>query len=342
MRRLIAATHTSLAVLVVLTLAGVGISAGASTARAQPDARKRQAAAEAYDRGTAAYLDASYGEAAQWFETANRMAPAAPALMQAIRSHQRAENFARAATLALRLGEQYGADAAAGEYSKNVLADLAGQFTRVDVSCDQECKLDLDGKLQEFHSFFLEPGHEHQLVATFETGSRSESIAGQAGETRAIQFEAPPPPPTPPPGETTTETTATTAVDVKHKPLRPVITIIGAALTGALLAATIVSGIDTNAGVNDYKKAVADYNACHSNCTAKDNLAHKLYSDGHGKEIRTNMLIGATAVVGVTTAVFALFLTDWSGKKKPARLETAALRIAPLYGGAMGVLEGSF
>ncbi|HEY2735655.1 MAG TPA: hypothetical protein VGI70_16775, partial [Polyangiales bacterium] len=67
------------------------------------DARQRQAAAEAYDRGTAAYLEGSYEEAGKWFETANRMAPAAPALMQAIRAHEHYDNKARAATLALEL-----------------------------------------------------------------------------------------------------------------------------------------------------------------------------------------------------------------------------------------------
>ncbi|HEX7478346.1 MAG TPA: hypothetical protein VF331_11105 [Polyangiales bacterium] len=334
MRRLIAATLLSLAV-----------TALASDAQAQ-DARKRQAAAEAYDRGTAAYLDGSYGEAAQWFETADRMAPAAPALMQAIRSHQRAENFARAATLALRLSETYGSDAAAAEYAKNVLGDLSGQFARIDVTCDQECKLDLDGKLQEFHSFFLEPGAPHTLVASFETGSMTEEIRGQAGETHAVQFEAPPAPVAPPASvEGGSEATAggQAAVEPKHKPLRPVITIIAVALTGALLAATVVSGIDANSGVKGWKKAVNDYNVCHGNCDALFNKADQLLKDGQSKQTRTNVLIGATAVVGVTTAVFAIFLTDWSGKpKKSAGSQGASLRIAPLYGGGMGVLEGRF
>lgn len=102
-----------LATAIVVTLAAAFVLHTPALAQ---DARQRQAAAEAYDRGTAAYLDGEFTEAAQWFETANRMAPAAPALMQAIRSHQRAgepDNFTRAATLALRLSQEYAEDPAA-------------------------------------------------------------------------------------------------------------------------------------------------------------------------------------------------------------------------------------
>jgi hypothetical protein len=54
------------------------------------DARQRQAAAEAYDQGTSAYLSGDYVKAAEWFETANRLASAAPALIQSARSLQQA------------------------------------------------------------------------------------------------------------------------------------------------------------------------------------------------------------------------------------------------------------
>ena len=172
----------------------LSLTALASQVSAQ-DARQRQAAAEAYDRGTAAYLEGAYAEAGQWFETAHRMAPAAPALMQAIRAHEHNDNHARAATLALELSRAYREDKAASDFAAGVLGKHASTLIRVDVTCDEDCKLDLDGKLQEFLSFFVVPGAAHQLTATFETGSKAASVEGVAGDTRSIEFEAPPPPP---------------------------------------------------------------------------------------------------------------------------------------------------
>jgi outer membrane protein assembly factor BamD (BamD/ComL family) len=71
----------------IAVLVAAASLAAVPSARAQ-DARQRQAAAEAYDQGTAAYLAGDYEKAAEWFETANRLAPAAPALIQAARSAQ--------------------------------------------------------------------------------------------------------------------------------------------------------------------------------------------------------------------------------------------------------------
>jgi hypothetical protein len=324
----------------------------APTPAAAQDARKRQAAAEAYDRGTAAYLDGDYAEAAQWFETANRLAPAAPALMQAVRANQRAERFARAATLALRLKQDYADVPQASDYADGVLNDLSAQFVRVDVTCDVDCKLDLDGKLQEFRSFFLEPGSKHTVVATFETGSRTEEVSGEAGSTQSVNFVAPPPPPNQPdkpevdrdPGDGTEPMKD----EDERKPLAPLYTYIGAGVTGALLIGTIVSGVSASAGVSDYEAAAKKATACvpadSAKCKPLYDDAKKLLSDGESKETLTNILIAATAVVGVGTGVIALFLTDWSGEPDDgaATEGDASLRVVPTIGGAYGVIEGRF
>jgi hypothetical protein len=319
-----------------------------STASAQ-DARKRQAAAEAYDRGTAAYLDGSYAEAAQWFETANRLAPAAPALMQAVRANQRAEQFSRAATLALRLQQDYGSEPQAAAYATSVLEDLSSQFARVDVTCDQECKLDLDGKLQEFHAFFLEPGSRHTLIASFETGSQTQEVQGEAGTTQTVEFIAPPPPPETPEVEDPEQRTETDPQrdEDEKKPLPPLYTYIGAGLTGALLVGTILSGLDANGGVGDYEAAAKAATGCgartKASCADEYSKADKLLADGESAETRTNILIAATAIVGVGTGVIALFMTDWSGGDDgDADDEGASLRITPTLGGAYGMLEGRF
>jgi hypothetical protein len=65
-----------------------------------------------------------------------------------------------------------------------------------------------------------------------------------------------------------------------------------------LAGVTVWSGIDTN-------KARTNFNA-HPTQAGLD--------AGQGKQTRTNVLLGATAVVGVATAVVGLFATDWHGK----------------------------
>jgi hypothetical protein len=313
-----------------------------STASAQ-DARQRQAAAEAYDRGTAAYLEGAYAEAGQWFETAHRMAPAAPALMQAIRAHEHNDNHARAATLALELSRAYRDDKAASEFAAGVLSKNASALLRVEVTCDEDCKLDLDGKLQEFLSFFVGPSSSHALTATFETGSKTASLEGAAGETRSIAFEAPPPAPA---AALSTEHGAPSGATTEssHRPLSPLYTWIGVGVTGALGIATIISGIDANSGVQGYNDAAAASSACMmmpgADCTELQSKAETLLNEGQSKEARTNVLIGVTAFAAVGTGVIALFLTDWSGTS--TEHAATSFGLSPLPGGVMSVVKGEF
>jgi hypothetical protein len=314
------------------------------TASAQ-DARQRQAAAEAYDRGTAAYLEGSYGEAAQWFETANRMAPAAPALMQAIRAHEHAENHTQAGTLALELQNTYATESQATDYAKSVLTATAPKLLLIQVTCDEDCKLDVDGKLQEYLAFFDSPGRAHVLTATFETGSKTTKVQGDAGQTREVRFEAPPPPPTPP---IDFSADATQSKDGSAgRPLPPLITWIGIGVTGAVLAATIVSAVDMNHGVPEYERAAGQTAMCtpmdSGNCMALARKANELLDAGQSRELRTNILIGATALAAVSTGVIALFLTDWSSRETaPTNTETLGLRVEPRPGGLSTTLEGRF
>lgn len=311
------------------------------------DVRQRQAAAEAYDRGTAAYLEGSYAEAAQWFETAHRMAPAAPALMQAIRAHEHAHNDTRAATLALELSRAYSEQSSATDYAKTVLENTSPKLLLVRVSCNEDCKLDVDGKLQEFLAFFEEPGVPHTLTATFETGSKSTKVQGEAGEAREVSFEAPPPPPAAPIGATSPETGGAQGSDSGRKPLPPLYTFIGIGVTSAILAGTIVSAVDMYAGVPEYEEASTALQDCNmdpgADCSDEFDRAHALLDEGEQRELRTNILIGATAAAAVGTGVIALFLTDWSSDK-PSTEDDASLglRIEPRPGGLATTLTGRF
>jgi hypothetical protein len=288
--------------------AAVGtLALAANGARAQEvSARDRRAAAEAFDRGTAAFIADDFDRAAHWFETAHRLAPASAALVQATRSHERAGNALRAATLGLRLQALYPDDETATRTAQRVLRRADG-FFRVDVECDG-CSVQLDGALMEHPSFFLEPGSEHEVVAAFETGDRSETVSGEAGESRTLTFEAPPPPePDAVAGGTTGTGTATgagTGTTAGTEPAAepggggvPVWVTIGALVITAGLGGTLIwSGVDTLDGVPAYEA----------------NPTMEALADGQAREERTNWLIAGTAVAGAATLILAI-LTDWGG-----------------------------
>jgi tetratricopeptide (TPR) repeat protein len=339
---------SSLCSVVVLLLCASGVAA-------QSDARERQAAAEAYDQGTTAYLAGDYEKAAQWFETANRMSPAAPALIQAARAHKEAGHTARAATLALNLLQNYPDDATANEFAQGMLSSLADGLVRVDVSCDG-CTLDVDGTLQETQSFFVDPGSAHTVTAGFETGERTTEVAGVGGETKELRFDAPPPPPdtgTEPP-EIIDPPPRRVDTDDDRPPLPPIVTFIGIGVTGALLAASIVSFANMESGVPEYEEAAMEYNTClareddPNDCDPLYEDAKDLLDEGESKEALTTGLFIGTGVAAVATTIIAFALTDWEGDDDEGSSAEESLTLAPTLvmqptrGSALLAVEGRF
>lgn len=314
-----------------------------SAAYAQTEARKREAAAQAYDQGTTAYVAQDYEKAAEWFETANRMSPAAPALIQAARAHQQAGHLARAATLGLALVQTYPDEANAAQFGEGLLNDLSPKLVRVDVDCG-DCTLDVDGTLQENHSFFVDPDTEHAVTASFETGERRETVSGSAGESKSLSFEAPEGTAgeiTPPP---------ITGEGSDAKPLSPVFTYVGIGLTAALLVGSIASTLDVYSGAEEYETAADEWREKCDEMKSGADVCDPLLDDatdkleaGKGKETRTTVLWIATGAVAAATTIVAVALTDWSGD---ASEETAAQRLRLSFGAtdksAALTLKGTF
>jgi tetratricopeptide (TPR) repeat protein len=326
-------------------------------AEGEPGTRERQAAAEAYDKGSTAYLAGDYTTAAQWFETAHRMAPNSAALLQATRAYEHAEHLPRAATLALQIVQQYSEDAEAVAYAQGLLEELAPRLVRIDVSCEG-CRLELEGKLIEQSSFFIEPGKKQRLVAEFDTGRRVGNVHGDAGTARHIELAAPaegaPPPPVvdlgpeepepknePPPPEDQPEDRPRKKVDAGGKPFGPLVTWIGVGITGVALGLSVVSTIDMYGGVGDYENAAKAAKECTVDCAVPQEKAQGLLEDGQATESRTTILWIATGGAAAVTGVIALFLTDWSGGGDG---DAAGLRldVRPLADGATGTLSGRF
>lgn len=318
--------------LLVLLVAAwpTNVSAQAS----EPTAADRQAAGQAYDRATAAYLARDYARAATLFETAYRLAPASASLLQAVRAHERAGNGLRAATLALRLQAFYGSDAAATRQAETTLAATSAQFVRIDVTCSGTCTLELDGVLQEHSSFFAAPAADHTVRATFDTGPTERTVNGAAGATEAISFEAPPRVvaeagggetggESDPGGEGTGAQTGTSSGGGGLSPIAFVIAVGATAVAGGVLT---WSGIDTLDGVPAYR----------------DMPTAERLRDGQSRELRTNILIGVTGALALTSLILAI-VTDWDGEPERAGESTSpqvSLFVSPDAG--MLTLGGRF
>ncbi len=294
-------------------------------AGAQPSADDKAAAAEAFDRGTAKWLGKDYAQAAGYFETAHRLAPAAAALVQAVRSHERAGNDLRAATLALQLAGTYPDDALARKTARAVLASREKKYARIDVKCE-DCTIELDGKLVDHPSFFVEPARTVSLEAGFATGSVQRDVEGRAGETLEVSFEAPPkkeaPPPPPDPAGAGAATGAQPAV------AEPAVPWVVPAVLGGLTV--VAGGVLTWSGLDTLDERDA-YEAAPTRAR---------FEHGRDLELRTNVLIAATAVLGAATLTTTFFALPRAEPSRDGAALDATLSVGP--GVAATSIRGSF
>jgi hypothetical protein len=302
----------------------VSAEAESTPARATTSVEDRAKAAEAYDQATSAYLSEHYELAAHWFERAYRIVPTSAALLQAVRAHTKAGNSIRAANLALELRDQYPGDERAKQVADAVVARVAAASVRVDASCEKECTLEVDGALVRHPSFFVTPDVEHTIKAAYDEGETSMSVQGEPGSTKRVTLMAPVAPPPPP------------------IPRWAFFSSLGA--TVALGAVTVWSGVNANRGVNDYEAAVRTANSPGINNGASPTPAEQaasLLEEGKQKERRTNILIGVTAGMAVSTAVLGIF-TNWKDESRERSAKRIEAAVGVAHNGGALTLKGRF
>ena len=265
-------------------------------------------AANAFSRAQKAELSGDFASAAELFEIADGLAPAPEALRSALRARKSAGQLEAAAVHAEELVSRYPNDARSVELAKATLDEAAKKLMRFEVACRPTvCTLLVDGEAasadaKEAHVLFLAPG-KHEVRAAFgRNRTDPQNAEGAAGERGSLAFDAPPEPPEQP---LDAEGTAGTMGDTgsgdhgvsPHRGVSPWFVVGGAIATVGLGAATVWSGLDVLS----------------ANDTYKTHQTTDGYNDGRSRELRTNVLIGATSVVGAATVVVALF-TNWKGK----------------------------
>jgi hypothetical protein len=353
-------------VLGVALALGASIGVGEGPAWAGPDPSKLKAAAESFEAGARAFKDKKYQEAAAHFEAADSAVPGAKALRLAIRARDEAGQSSRAATLAALALDRYADDSETRDLANEVIGKYGKALYKVEISCASPCLLAVGthivhGEAATRRVIYVEPGSA-PIGASFigNLTAPEQTVKAVAGGSTSVRFApakdaggpAPGPgPDNPPTGEGGASTTGTGgAAGTGGAPatsgaggdtsaggdsgggtetppadddwrITPVPFFIGLAVTAGLGGATIWSGVDTlnNPGTDAVRAACAGQS---TDCP--------LYQDGEAAELRTNVLIGATAGAAALTVIFAI-VSDWDGDPEPsdASAEAAGVHVDP-------------
>lgn len=293
-----------------------------ATAQAQ-QAGDVAAAANAFAQAQRAELSGDHARAAELYELADRIAPTPEALRNATRAWLAAGRHVSAASLAEELLRRYSQDATSRELAEEVLQRTRPLLGRFSVQCADPCTLLVNGlavgtEARTTHIVYLEPG-PHNLTARFEGGeTHSARVDARASETTQLAL-APPATPFAPAstsgadapeneaGAPAPEASASRSKDAEAKSrsgLHPAYFWSGLGATLGVGAVTLWSGLDLLDARDAFK--------------ADDNPTRAAFEDGERKDLRTSILIGATAALAVGTAVLGVF-TDFRGRGDEAR-----------------------
>lgn len=278
------------------------------------DADAAECGRREFDAGIEAYRSQDYAKASKHFESAYQLRPHPVVLFNWALAESRLQKYVEA----LEHFEKVLADPETPSDLRATLDEEKAKAERgvatIEVDGGGEGKIFVDEQVFEGKtaSARVNPGTHHVRV----------EIGGRDAVKRDVTLKA---------GERIQVAVDRTEV-VKHTPAKPVVrdrkplpperqgldpvwVYAGAGLTVVLGGITLWSALDTKKSHDDYENDLPTLNQAEVN---------ERVDDGHAKELRTNVLIGGTAVVGVGTAVIGLFLVDW---KKPIAKQTVGLRV---------------
>lgn len=289
--------------LIAVAAAALCVVVAAPSSAADP----RDTAAQAFDRGVVHFKRAEYAEAARAFLEADGAVANSEALANAMVAAERANEQLLLAEAARRAAARDSTDPDLATRGRSALAEASRKLARVDLGCEPTpCQLLVDGEATAAGERFLLPG-THTVAAAaegreraqesfnFEAGARYRIVLhpvapGEAARAAAVSTEAPRGGPDPGAGAS-----STTPEKGTKRPLPPAAFYGGAGLTLVLAGVTAISGLDALSAKNDLPadptRAEAD--------------------DVRNKASRTDVLLGATVLVGALTAVAGVTWVEW-------------------------------
>ncbi len=301
-------------------------------AAADDNAESIRAAAKEFDEGRRLFLEGRFEPAAAHFENAFIDAPRAEPLRNAIRARRSAHQYARAGTLAQLALAQYPSDAATAQLATEALAEAGAKAHAVVVQCEPPCAIAADGRAVSLvdartQRIFLDPG-PHDLAVSFGARTRQVRFDAKVGGKSELSVKPPDAPPVATGNAARPSAGLGEGRDERRpeKPLGPALFVVLAGLTAVGGGATVVSGLDA--------KANPGADAVRRDCAGRDESC-PTYQRGLQAQLRTNVLLGATAGLALVTAVVGVFFTQW-GPSPPASTSSAVGWIRLPGAGAAG------
>jgi hypothetical protein len=262
----------------------------------EPTSDKRRAAA-LFDEAVGRFNRAEFAEAARGFYEADRLAPSAVAITNAIAAARKASEHllvARAAERAIARGD-------ALVEARAAMAEAATRLCRLDLSCEgPSCAMTLDGEGAPVGTAWTLPG-THRITAKAGPAAAEQHIACSAGARYRIALqpraETPKDKPAPPP----------------RKGLHRAGFFVGVGVTAVLAGATIGSGVDAMAA----KRALP-----------RDEAEQAQIDGVLGRARRTDFLLLGAGLAAVGTAALGIWGTDWRGVRAAAAVVPGGAAIA--------------
>ncbi len=276
----------------------------------------RSEAATLFDEASRAFDAGDFLRAAEAFDAAYRLAPAADTLWNEARSWDRGGDLARAAATLSRYLREAPPRAADRGVAQARLTQLTPRLGRIELHAEAGAEVSVDGASAEPGVVYVNAG-SHVVVATLRGARQQRTVEVARGDTVAVAFEAPLPPPAPPlaaPDERVTSALPSPLAPVpavssapERRGVSPWFVAGGAALAAAGAGVTVWSGLDTLSALHMFNAHPTSSNL----------------SDGKSAETRTNVLLGATLGVAALTGAFAVWVVDWrAGASARVRVST--------------------
>ena len=277
------------------------------------------AAGTHFTDGTRLFQHGDYRAAGVEFDAAFASRPHHDALWNAAQSWERAQELARAANRYARYLDIAPHDAPDRDRATAALARLSIRLGRIEVFAGAAAEVEVDGEPAPSSPSYVYPG-AHVVTARLGEKSASQTIEVGAGAVESVVLSADG---SPSPGGATSPPAPSTSEAVAKKPeiapgesKRSEVWLVGALGAATLAAAglTVWSGVDTLAARDDFLSRPTQ----------------ATLDGGRSREVRTNVLIGTTAALGVLTLASAAFLVQW---RSPDRRVRAG--IGPTGGGLL-------
>lgn len=271
-----------------------------------------QLAEQRFGDGEAAFERGDFVAAGRSFEAAYDADPSPSSLFNAAKSWERAGEAARAANLYHRFLDEAPSDTANRDRATAALAELGQKLGRVELVALAVRALSLDGvPVGQQRSLYVTPG-SHLLQAVFDTGKAVKSVTIAAGQSLTVALEPDPPQPK------SVEPLVRAPTPPASRGATPWL-LLPFAVTTALGGALVIwSGADTL-----YARAQYD--------SLPDADKALTYEQGKFKQDRTNVLIGVTSALAVTTGCLALFAIDWGAGRPVVALGPAEVRVVTSF-----------